>query len=535
MATVQVLGCLIKQPMLLMDEKYKLCVEDFPERFHQILYGAIDNLIKSGVQDLNSISIDDYLSKFPRQYKVFCENKGIEYIENAIEFAQLENFDYYYNTFRKFGLLNQLQKKGFDTTIIYDPNIIDVDELTSMQREFDNLTVEDIFAKYELGISELKEEYTSSSESIGVQAASGMMALKEQYKEAPEMGMPFSSGIMTTIARGRRLKKFYLKSAPSGFGKTKMSLGDAIHISVPYFFDTNVKQWINTGYRAATLFITTELEIDEIQTMIMAYVSGVSEEHILDGRYDKEEEERVDKAIEYINNSPLYIEQIPNFDIEDIENIIKKYKIKYQVGYVFFDYLFSSIKIMSEVAGKTKGVKLREDNVLLMFADRMKTLANVLNVHIDTSTQVNGEWRNAKEADMNLIRSAKSVADKVDLGIILLPVSEADKLGIETIVARNKGFLPDPNLVLHIYKNRRGKINHVRLFIYFDYSTCRTTDLFVTDNKYNLIDVESTIVEFQRDYEEDIDYIEEPVNEPVIETVQETPEKIQEQSGLDWF
>lgn len=127
------------------------------------------------------------------------------------------------------------------------------------------------------------------------------------------------------------------------------------------------------------------------------------------------------------------------------------------------------------------------------------------------------------------------MADKLDLGYIVLPVSEADKLGIETIVARNKGFLPDPNLVFHIYKNRRGKLNHVRLFVYFDYSTCRTTDLFVTDNKYNLIDVESTVVEFQRDYEEDIDYIEEPIEESVIEDNPVTHEEVQEQSGLDWF
>lgn len=897
MATIQVLGCLIKQPMFLLDEKYRLDIEDFPERFHQILYGCIDNLAKQGVQDINSINIDDYLSKFPRQHKVFEDNKGMEYVENAVELAQLENFDYYYQTFRKFGLLNQLQRKGFDTTIIYDPNIIDVDQQAEMQKQFDRLSVQDIFSRYELSISELKEVYDSSSESTGVQAAVGMMALKEQYKEAPEIGVPFNSGKLTTIARGRRLKKFYLKSAPSGFGKalpndsfiptpdgwkrvgdikvgdylfgqngkptkvlnvfpqgvkqvwevhfkdgrvvpccedhlweywydsrkygskrvestkeiyerakkfedgfkkskglgyrfsisinspvnypqkelglhpyvmgallgngcfrytktqkslsyssesdempnriasmlgenifakkssrfnfsytfkvkenpkhnlwveeilkdypelwqkksenkfiprdylegsveqrwmlfqglmdtdghidtpkkgrlyystvssqlkndivelcrslgmvttivldrregrrdcyliciqckkewkqyafrdgrksaiakqyslskkrccdkktisivdiiptnvykemtcfvvdnedhlflandfivthnSRVSLGDAARISIPYYYDTNTREWLNTGCSSPTLFITTELEVDEIQSLIMAYVSGVPEDHILDGNYKGDEENRVDKAIEFIGNSPLFIEQIPNFDIEDIENVIKKYKLKYQVGYVFFDYLFSSIKIMSEVAGKTKGVKLREDNVLLMFADRMKTLANVLNVHIDTSTQVNGEWRNAKEADMNLIRSAKSVADKVDLGIILLPVSEADRLSIESIIARTQGFLPEPNLVFHVYKNRRGKLNHVRLFVYFDYSTCRTTDLFVTDNKYNLIDVESTLVDFKRDYEGDINYIEEPIEVPMAEDVPEIQEEVQEQSGLDWF
>lgn len=123
----------------------------------------------------------------------------------------------------------------------------------------------------------------------------------------------------------------------------------------------------------------------------------------------------------------------------------------------------------------------------------------------------------------------------MDFGYVVLPVSDADKLGIETIIAKTQGFLPQPNLVYHIYKNRRGKISHVRLFVYFDYSTCRTTDLFVTDNKYNLIDVESTLVDFKRDYEEDIDYIEEPIEVPLAEDVPEIQEEVQEQSGLDWF
>ena len=394
----------MKNPMLIVDDRYRMCIEDFPERFHQILYGAIDNMVKSGVQDLNSISIDDYLSKYPRQYRVFCENKGMEYVENAIEMAQPENFDYYYQTFRKFGLLGQLEKKGFDTTFIYDSSIIDVDQLAEMQRRFDECSIEDIFNYFEVGISELKEAYDNSSDVVGVQAAKGMSELKEQYKKAPEMGMPMGSAKLTTIARGRRLKKLYLKSAPTSAGKSRVSVGDAAYVSIPYYYDINNKEWVNTGYNASSLIITTELEIDEVQTLVMAFVSGVSEEHILDGVYEKGEEERVDQAIKYISESKLFIEQIPNFNIEDVENTIKKYKLKYQVGYVWFDYIHTSMKILSEIANKTRGVKLREDNVLLMFSDRMKTLANTLNVHIDTSTQVNGDWKDNKTADQNLIR-----------------------------------------------------------------------------------------------------------------------------------
>lgn len=38
------------------------------------------------------------------------------------------------------------------------------------------------------------------------------------------------------------------------------------------------------------LFITTELEHQEVQTMFIAYVSGVNEEKILNGKYDTIEE-----------------------------------------------------------------------------------------------------------------------------------------------------------------------------------------------------------------------------------------------------
>lgn len=492
LATIQVLGCLIKSPLLVINEKYRLIEEDFPERFHRILFAAISNLVKNGAQDISYVNIDDYLSKYPRQYKVFTDNKGIEYVTNAVDIAQLENYDYYYSTLRKFGLLNQLQTKGFDTTPIYNPAELDVDKVAAMQRKFDDYTVTDILALYEMNIAELKTLYSVNNASQGCQAGSGMKELIQKYKQIPEMGMPMCSRKFTTITRGRRLKKLYLKTSPSGFGKTRLSVGDAACVSIPYFYDTDMNQWTNTGCHEPTLFITTELSIDEIQSMVIAYVSGVQEEHILDGKYDSGEEDRVNRAITYIEQSPLFIEHIPDFDIGDIENIIKSYKLKNNIGYVFFDYIFTSIKILTEVANKTRGVKMREDNVLLMFADRMKTLANELNVHIDTSSQANGDWKNSKDGDQNLIRGAKSIADKVDVGVVVLPVTESDKKSIAEIM--HKGFMREPNLVYHIYKIRRGKINHVKLWIHFDYGTCRTTDLFVTDNDYKLVNVENTDV-----------------------------------------
>ena len=500
-SVLQVIGCLIRQPVLLLDDNYHFTEKDFPERFHKIVYGAIEHLVKSGVQELNHTTIDDFISKYPKQYKVFTDNDGMDYILNAVEMSDVENFKYYYSTLKKFSLLNQLGQHGFNTSLIYDPSIIDLDENSKMQTKFDNMSIEDILGIYEKDIAELRDSYGTSAMSSGCQAAQGMAALKEKYKELPEMGMPMGSAKLTTILRGRRLKKLYLKTSPSGFGKTRISVGDACCVSIPTLYDSVSNKWVNTNCQEPSLIISTELEIDEIQTMIAAYVSDVSEDHILDGKYKDGEEARVDKAIKIIEESPLYIEHVPNFNIDDIEYVIKKYKVKYNIGYVFFDYVFTSIKILTEVATKARGVKIREDNVLIMFVDRMKTLCNTLNIHIDTSSQANGDWKNAKDGDQNLIRGAKGIADKVDVGIVILPPSLKDLENVKTLI--HNGFSRQPNLVYHIYKVRRGKTNHVKLWVYFDYSTCRTYDLFVTDNDYKKLDIESTSVEMILDQTEE--------------------------------
>ena len=492
-ALIQIFGCLLKQPMLLLDDRFAFIKEDFPEKFYQAIFGAIEYLVKNGAPELDAMAINNYLSGYPSAHKAFEKNNGLEFITKCAELAEPSNFEYYYNKVKKLSLLNQLEEKGFPTVDIYDPSICGSDDYAKMQAKFDNYTLDDIFNIFDGEIIELKDVYSTTAASTGCQAAKGMVELKEQYKQMPEMGMAMCSPKLTTIFRGRRLKKVYLKTAPSGFGKTRISSGDACCVSIPTIYDSRQKAWVTTNQQEPSLIISTELDIDEIQTMIIAYVSDVPEEKILDGKYEGDEEERVDKAIEIISQSPLYIEHVPNFNIDDIERVIKRYKVKHNIGYIFFDYIFTSVKILSEIATKTKGVKLREDNVLIMFIDRMKTLANILNIHIDTSSQANGDWKNAKDADQNLIRGAKGMADKIDAGYVILPPSEKDKEAIKSI--QQHGFYKEPNLVFHIYKVRRGKINHVKLWVYFDYSTCRTYDIFATDRDNKLINIENTSIE----------------------------------------
>ena len=59
---------------------------------------------------------------------------------------------------------------------------------------------------------------------------------------------------------------------------------------------------------------------------------------------------------------------------------------------------------------------------------------------------------------------------------------------------------PTPNLIYSLYKNRGGKWNKIKIWLYIDYSTMRVHDLFVTDYEYKLIkNIEKTYINVSND------------------------------------
>jgi|GEM_PF-418060 len=493
-AVMQVLAGLIKDPLLFANNKYRFDINDFQEQFHRIVYGAVDYLAHSGMEKIDYIDIDKFLQPYESQYKVFCDNRGIEYIQKILEMYDPKKFDYYYNTLKKYSLLVLLNNQGIDTSDLYDSSIVNPDEQQKMQERFDKMSVNDIITSEEVKVAEAKKLFGSSSDLVEGSAGDSLRELKEELKKAPVMGMPLMSPILTTLYRGQRFGCLNMTSAPSGVGKTRIAVGEACHLAIPEYYDCDKKQWISTGLEENVLIIETELELQEVQTMMMAHVSGIPESRILDGNYSKEEEQRLDKAIDLIeaSKSRFFFVSITNFDSDDVINTIKSYYMTRHVNYVFFDYLSESIKMLAEGARKTKVQGLRTDQILLQMSTALKDCAKQLNIYIWTATQLSGDYKNVKEADSTSLRGAKSLADKTDCAAILLPVRDMDNPIIDTYCA--KGFETKPNFVLHVYKIRRGTYQNIRLYTYFDRSTCRMYDCFVTDSNGVMLPVEPTYV-----------------------------------------
>ena len=527
-AVMHVLAGLIQNPLLFTNDKYKFTIEDFPEQFHRILFGAIDTLARNGMEKISYIDIDQLLKNYPVQYKVFCDNNGIMYIQNILKMYDEKKFDYYYSALRKYSLINKLNEDGIDTRDIIDPDIIDPIKTAEMYDKFDNMTVNDVLENVESKFIVLKQEYISNSDIVENHAGDGLKALKERLKQKPDVGLSLFSPKLTTILRGQRRGCLFIESAASGFGKSRRGNGEACHLAVPEYYDIIKRQWVKTGMQQRVLVISTELEEFECQQMWMACVSGVPEDHIKDGRYLPGEEERVDKAIGLIENSNLFFVSITNFDAEDIKNIIKKYHQIEKVDYVYFDYLGESLKITA-TASRQSGVRnLRTDQILLMFASQLKDLAKTLNIYIWTATQLSGDYKNAKQLDASYLRSAKSISDKCDAGYILMTVNpETDQPIIDTWCT--KGFEVEPNFYLSIYKVRAGSYQNIKVWVYFDRSTCQMTDCFVTNNRNEIINVEDTGIEMILDDTKEVNF-----NNAFIGAVKDTATDDLNEDDLDF-
>ena len=497
-AIMQVIGTVFKNPQILdYTDKYTVIEDDFADEFHKVAFGAIYKIHELGADRITLENISDFLASRPKSAAVFKQQKGEEWLLKVSDTCLPEAFDYYYNRLKKFTLLRAYDNYGIDVSDIYDAdNILDTKKKQIQEDLLDNSTLEQIAAKVDNKIEGIRLKYVDDAYGEAIQAGDGIIDLIDSLKEHPEVGTPLYGPLINTVTRGARLKKFYLRSAPTGVGKSRSMIADACYIACNEIYDERFG-WIHNGTKEPTLYIATEQEKSEIQTMMLAFLSGVNEEHILNGQYVADEEDRVRKAANILSESPLYIEELPDFSLKDIEDKIKKNIRDHDVKYVFHDYIHTSLKILEEITRRSGGVKLREDNILFMLSIRLKDICNQYGIFIMSATQLNGDYQQSETPDQNLLRGAKSIADKIDYGSILLGVKDDDLVKLDKILATN--VFERPTIKISVYKNRRGRYKGIYLWCRADLGCCRIQPMFATTYDYEMVGIDDIKIVLEED------------------------------------
>lgn len=361
---------------------------------------------------------------------------------------------------KKMTLLRKYYECGLNISFLYSPEeILDARKRQEQEDRINELSLNEIADIIDNKIFEIRAKYIDNATDEAVSAGEGIFDLLNKLEEEPDIGIGLFDPMTNTVTSGARLGKLYIRSAPTGVGKTRTMIADAATIAYDKIYRDG--KWQDNGICQPTLYISTEMELQEVQTMLLAFLSDVNEEHIKKNEYEFGEKERVIEAANIIKKQPLYVEVVPDFSLKDIENIIKRSIRMYGVQYVFYDYLHTSMKILEEVSRRSGGIKLREDNILFLLSVKLKDICTQFNVFILTATQLNESWKTDSLPDQNLLRGAKSIADKCDIGTILLNTTKEDEENLQDTIT-SLGYKM-PNIKMSIYKNRGGKFTGIYL------------------------------------------------------------------------
>ena len=373
-ATVQqILGCLMKEPQLLSQiDKYSFVLTDFPSKFEKYIFAAIENLYKDKATKIRPIDIENYLSEDKVALQTFKEGNGIEYLQDIEELAEVENFPFYYNRFKKLNLLKDLEKGGFNINHFYTDDLTDPN-YQKIKKNFEEATIKDITNSFRNKILNLEGKYEVNDEIEVESAATGIEELLEDLKSAKDIGLPIQGHIYNQVISGARKGTLTIRSAASSIGKSRGAVADACFLAYPFRYDSLSCEWKQKGSTEKVLFIVTEQQFSEIRKMILAYLTDINESRFKYNDLNERERGIVAQAISIMEKykDNFILVKMPNPTIELIKTITRENCLTKDIGYVFYDYIFIGPALLNEF----KGFNIRNDEALLMMATALKDLA----------------------------------------------------------------------------------------------------------------------------------------------------------------
>lgn len=490
-AAIQVLGCLLNNPSIMETKSCTLRRTDFANDFHKVIAESICILIEQGATNINTKMIEDSLKNKEKKYAIYKINNGAEWLHEAFVSAEITNFDFFYQKLKKMTLLRTYDDLGIDVSWIYDPNnLTDLNKKQDQIQKLEQTSISDLAEMIENKVCQVRAQIIENDVDESCQIGENIDELLIDLSKSNVKGQPLFDVYLDEIALGARPGCFYLRSGSTGTGKSRTSMADACYLACDTYWDVKKNDWVSIGVKQPTMFISVELDIEELQTMALSFVSGVSENKIIKNEYDNQEEiERVKKAANILKESELYLEYFPDYSMRDIENCIKRNLYTHHTTYIFFDYLTSSMKIIEEITAASNGMKIREDQVLFLLSSKLKEIASSRGVFIMSSTQINGSFKHEKILDQTMLAGAKAIANRVDLGAIMVDTTQEDMDALQPLFDKHPEICRNINMKMSVYKNRRGQYNRIILWMVADKSTCRYVTKFVTTFDFEWVDV----------------------------------------------
>lgn len=493
-ASRNLLGALLNNPQILLTSKYDITREDFkPFLVHYRLMAVIENLVATGASDIDSMMVSQFVEPYEEVVELFNDNNTFEFIDTIKKMINPSNIEVYYNKVKKLSALRDYKDIGFNIDKYFDVTR-DAEE---QMGKLDIISLEDIVNHFDGLNTRVKRIYNRKDASKSyIPEANRMKNLVQSFKETPMQGACLQSPYQTTISNGALREHLFLRSGNSGSGKTTVTVGDMCELCATELYNSELGKWKkNLNRQGGGLHIHTESNTEtEVSVIYLAYIADVNRSKITKGLMNEDEEERVLRAAEILEESQIMFEYDPKFTIPSIRENIKEYTNNYDIFAVFFDYLSINGKFNVELIKESKS-HIPDHQALLTLSEELKHMAEEFKVFIESGTQLNDEVKKVEFADETCLSASKAIKNKIDFGCISTYLKPKEVKQIEQYINKKGLDIIRPNRCVHVYKSRFGDTGYdrIKIFQYVNLGTGRVKDLFCTDENNNLISIARTV------------------------------------------
>lgn len=204
-------GCIYTNPELLVEyiqlvkSKY-----DFYDEATRFFYDCAEIMYQTRSQEFKNNVITAFMSEDKERLTQFKNYGGNKTLDEWRKLAQIENQKNYYDILKKFSLLREYQRKGFDVSGII------------AHKKFETFNANDIYRLVRGKADKIHTVILGSTETEVLNKNTKQTLLEHMAK--PDMGIRMPFPILNEVFRGMKLKTLMASGMVSNAGKTRFMI-----------------------------------------------------------------------------------------------------------------------------------------------------------------------------------------------------------------------------------------------------------------------------------------------------------------------
>jgi replicative DNA helicase len=430
-------GSFFKEPSLYIEyEKFVKSKYDFFDEVCKFFYDNGEIIYKKRTQNFNQSSINLYMSEDEDRLKTYKKYGGWNTLKDWMDLAQIEDFKSYFEILKKYSLLREFARNGFNIEKILN------------HPKFNFLGALDVYKLIRNKADKIHTVILTNNEAKVLNES--MTSVISDCLEVPDMGIPFPFSILSELFRGIRTKTMMSVAMLSNFGKSRLMFKIIAYMALVQ------KQKVFVMLNEMNLqdiklaLLVTCLNNPEFQ-QLHGYKIHKKEREIALGLYKNSKGEFLyreqDEKGNYLESLPEFTKRLKKESVEyrqiievaqwieeesdgliyamdvstdysfaNLEHQMRKMKMIYNISYMFYDTLKNPINDIGNWAAlKEVTTKLRE-------------LVAELDVWLYCSQQLSDDSNFTPPMDLNSsnIASAKHTVHVVDQMVMFKEVDRED-------------------------------------------------------------------------------------------------------------